>query len=79
MQYLRDVKRDRKILLAAQRLFHERGFDAVGIDEGGVRPAGITGPAITGTSTARTSSWDALRGGGERAARSRGRPQFDDP
>jgi len=39
------VKRDRKILEAAQRLFHERGFDAVGIDEVG-EAAGITGPAI---------------------------------
>jgi len=39
------VKRDRKILNAAQRLFHERGFDAVGIDEVG-EAAGITGPAI---------------------------------
>jgi AcrR family transcriptional regulator len=39
------VKRDRKILDAAQRLFHERGFDAVGIDEVG-EAAGITGPAI---------------------------------
>lgn len=39
------MKRDRKILLAAQRLFHERGFDAVGMDEVG-ETAGITGPAI---------------------------------
>ncbi|HEX6391788.1 MAG TPA: helix-turn-helix domain-containing protein [Solirubrobacteraceae bacterium] len=39
------MKRDRKILEAAQRLFHERGFDAVGIDEVG-EAAGITGPAI---------------------------------
>ena len=39
------MKRDRRILLAAQRLFHERGFDAVGMDEVG-EAAGITGPAI---------------------------------
>ncbi len=39
------MKRDRRILLAAQRLFHERGFDAVGMDEVG-ETAGITGPAI---------------------------------
>ena len=45
VRYRSDVKRDRKILLAAQRLFHERGFDAVGMDEVG-EAAGITGPAI---------------------------------
>jgi len=39
------VKRDRKILNAAQKLFNERGFAAVGIDEVG-EAAGITGPAI---------------------------------
>jgi AcrR family transcriptional regulator len=43
--YFEPVKRDRRILLAAQRLFHERGFDAVGMDEVG-EAAGITGPAI---------------------------------
>jgi AcrR family transcriptional regulator len=45
VRYRWRVKRDRKILLAAQRLFHERGFDAVGMDEVG-ETAGITGPAI---------------------------------
>jgi AcrR family transcriptional regulator len=45
VRYRCRVKRDRKILLAAQRLFHERGFDAVGMDEVG-ETAGITGPAI---------------------------------
>ena len=45
VRYRCGVKRDRKILLAAQRLFHERGFDAVGMDEVG-ETAGITGPAI---------------------------------
>ena len=45
VRYRWGVKRDRKILLAAQRLFHERGFDAVGMDEVG-ETAGITGPAI---------------------------------
>lgn len=39
------MKRDRKILDAAQKLFHERGFDAVGIDEVGAS-AGVTGPAV---------------------------------
>lgn len=39
------MARDEKILDAAQRLFHERGFSAVGVDEIGER-AGITGPAI---------------------------------
>ena len=45
VRYRWGVKRDRRILLAAQRLFHERGFDAVGMDEVG-ETAGITGPAI---------------------------------
>jgi AcrR family transcriptional regulator len=45
VRYRCDVKRDRKILLAAQHLFHERGFNAVGMDEVG-ETAGITGPAI---------------------------------
>ena len=44
-RYPQPVKRDRKILNAAQRLFTDRGFDAVGIDEVG-EAAGITGPAI---------------------------------
>ena len=39
------MERDKKILEAAQRLFNERGFNAVGIDEVG-ESAGITGPAV---------------------------------
>ena len=39
------VSRDRKILQAAAKLFHERGFAGVSVDEIGVR-AGVTGPAI---------------------------------
>ncbi len=37
--------REREILDAAARLFHERGFDRVGVDEIG-QLAGISGPAI---------------------------------
>lgn len=39
------MARDKEILRVAQKLFFERGFDAVGIDEVG-EAAGITGPAI---------------------------------
>ncbi|WP_354700108.1 helix-turn-helix domain-containing protein [Paraconexibacter sp. AEG42_29] len=39
------MSRDRKILEAAAKLFHERGFAGVSVDEIGVR-AGVTGPAI---------------------------------
>lgn len=39
------MSRDRKILQAAAKLFHERGFAGVSVDEIGVR-AGVTGPAI---------------------------------
>lgn len=39
------VSRDRKILQAAAKLIHERGFAGVSVDEIGVR-AGVTGPAI---------------------------------
>ena len=43
--YAGRMARDRHILQAAAKLFHERGFDAVGVDEIGAR-AGVTGPAI---------------------------------
>jgi AcrR family transcriptional regulator len=39
------VQRDVRILLAAQQLFYDRGFEAVGVDDIGAM-AGITGPAI---------------------------------